>query len=136
MRTLADIDKFLADAEAQQSASAQDWKDIRDEVAILLAGKQVSLLKYRRQIDTLRKQVKNIGRPAEIPSAPRKEEQKPTVISHVEMSDGKTVCRSCGAALSGTTKAVLEHYEKKHYSEFIKNRSIMSARPYIFVVRK
>lgn len=129
MYTIEQINALLQDSEAQQNISPMEWKEIRDELAILLADKPVSLRKYRAQIDALRKV------PLKRHVAP-KPQHTTTMVSRTAASEGKTVCRICGATLSATAKNVLEHYEKKHYSEYIRNKAIMTTKPFIFVTTK
>lgn len=132
MYTLNDIDIFLQDPEAQRQATPQQWKDMRDELNTLLADKPVSLRKYRQRIDELKKQLR-AAKAAEQPAKPAK--PQPTVISHVTTPGAKYCCRLCKAVLTPTAKAVTEHYEKKHYSEFVRNKAAMTAHPQIFVVK-
>lgn len=134
MYTLEQIDSILADSESQQKVSQLEWKEMRDALAVLLADKPVSLLKYRRQIDALRKIP--LKRHTEGTSQQKSEPSKPIVVSRSTVAEGKTICRVCGAPLAASGKNVLEHYEKKHYSEYVHNKAIMTAKPYIFVTTK
>lgn len=130
--TKENIPTFLTDRKQQIDASVEDWADIRVAIQTLYADKPVTMTNYRRKLDMLKKEILGAG---STPKA-RKVAPRPPVLHKEELLSGKTYCRTCGAALAPNSKAIMEHYEKKHYSEFIKNKSIMMAHPLAFIVNK
>lgn len=124
MYTKEEIEAFMQDVEAQKAADQPKWLEIREAMAVLYADKPVTLSKLRRELDALRRAARpfKTGRPAKV---------KPTVVRKDE--NRTYVCRICGVALQPTAKAVSEHYEKKHYSDYIRNKAAIQAMPLAFV---
>lgn len=127
MYTIEQIHAFMQDTEAQQAAEQQQWMDIREAMAVLYADKPVTLSKMRRELDALRRAARpyKTGRPAKV---------KPTVVHKEE--NRAYVCRCCGMTLQPTARVVSEHYEKKHYSDYIRNKSAINTMPLAFVTPK
>lgn len=124
------IQQFLSDAAAQAAATPEVWTDLLESVASVYADKPVTKMNFKHKIENARRQ----QRAAKAPAKPQK--PQPVAVQHTIDPSAKYVCRVCGAPLAPTEKAVTQHYEKKHYSDFVRNRAAMSAHPQIFLVQK
>lgn len=128
--TSEQIQLFLSDPAAQTAASQEVWTDMLASVASVYADKPVTMMNFRHKLTNARKQVRAAAAP------PKPAKPQPTVVQHAVDPSAKYVCRICGAPLAPTSKAVMAHYEKRHYSDFVRNRTTMDAHPQIFLVRK
>lgn len=126
------IDAFLASQEQQLAATPETWAALYEAVQTVFAGKSVAMLNYKHKLDAAKKSLKQLSQAA----AEAAKLASAKTVNKASLETGKCRCRSCGAPLAPTAKAVSEHYEKKHYAEFIKNKAVIASHPHVFVVSK